>query len=124
MKSKPLIVKKVPGKGRGVFAGKNFRKSEVIERCPILLIPEQERPRLNATGLHNYYFTWRRKAAIALGFGSLYNHSFIPNARYLKVYSRSWIEIVAIRSIRKGEEITVNYNGRPNSRATLWFEVK
>jgi uncharacterized protein len=124
MKNKDLIVKKVPGKGRGVFAGKNFRKSEIIERCPVLVIPEQERPHLNATGLHNYYFTWRREAVIALGLGSLYNHSFAPNARYLKVYSRSWIEIVAIRAIRKGEEITVNYNGRPNSQAPLWFKAQ
>ncbi len=28
-----------------------------------------------------------------------------------------------MRDIAPGEEITVNYNGEPTSRAAVWFEV-
>ena len=38
--------------------------------------PAAERPLLDETNLYNYYFTWQdQAAAIALGYGSLYNHS-------------------------------------------------
>jgi len=31
---------------------------------------------------------------------------------------------VALRDIEAGEEITVNYNGRPSGRAKVGFEVR
>lgn len=121
--SSSLRIRSVPGKGRGVFAARAFRKNERIEICPVVLVPAAERPHLNATSLHNYYYTWRKGAAIALGMGSIYNHSYEPNARYLKNYREDRIEIIALRRIEKDEEITVNYNGRPASRSPLWFSV-
>lgn len=54
--------------------------------------------------------------AIAFGFGSLYNHSYQPNARYVKRIAERTLDYVAIRDIQCGEEITVNYNGRPGCR--------
>ena len=60
--------------------------------------------------------------ALALGYGSLYNHSFRPNARYDDVGPQTK-EFTAMRDIAPGEEITVNYNGEPTSRAAVWFEV-
>lgn len=59
--------------------------------------------------------------AIGLGYTSLYNHSYRPNAMYRKRYSRRAIEIVARRIIQEGEEITINYNGNPRSQKPIWF---
>jgi SET domain-containing protein len=34
------------------------------------------------------------------------------------------MEVVAIRDIHAGEEITINYNGDPENQAPLWFIEK
>jgi uncharacterized protein len=114
--------------GRGVFAARDFRKDELIERCPVILIEENEVSDIRKTELHNYYFMWgddpkNHKAAICLGFGSLYNHSYTPNATYRKLMDEEFVEFYAIKEIPKGEEITVNYNfGRPGDKSKLWIE--
>jgi SET domain-containing protein len=33
------------------------------------------------------------------------------------------IEFSAIRDIQKGEEITMNYNGLPEDKTPVWFDV-
>ena len=60
--------------------------------------------------------------AIALGFGSLYNHSYTPNACYEDV-SGHMKNYIAIRDIQAGEEVTINYNGDANSTEPVWFDV-
>jgi SET domain-containing protein len=114
--------------GRGVFANKKISKDEVIEVCPIILINEKEVQDLRKTELHNYYFMWgddkaNHKGAICLGFGSLYNHSYTPNATYRKNKSDGTIEFIAIKDITSNEEISVNYNyGNPEDKSKLWIE--
>lgn len=112
--------------GRGVFAAANIHKDEVIERCPIIKIEEKEMPLLKQSELLNYYFMWGEKlkeVAICLGFGSLYNHSYEPNAKYKKITDEDLIDFVAIKDIKKGEEITVNYNyGEPSNKKPLWIK--
>ena len=82
--SNAIEVKRVKGKGRGVFARRLIRQGEVIERVPMLVLTAEEfEDRLAGTSLANYCFAWSRGTmALALGYGSLYNHSFRPNARY------------------------------------------
>ena len=81
--------------------------------------------KIDRTYLYNYYFSWqKRQSAFALGYGSLYNHSYSPNAQYTKNFSHDTITFTSIRSIKKGEEITVNYNGNPHSKNVVWFEKK
>ena len=66
----PISVKESPGKGRGVFARKNFKKGEIIETCPALVFPAEEVDAFESTQLNNYYFAWgaaSKEAAIALG---------------------------------------------------------
>jgi len=111
-------------KGRGVFARQHIRKGTVIERAPVILLPTKEvfskAPR---TALADYVFTWgSNEVAVVLGYGSLYNHSYQPNAEY---YDSGRLTQVykAIRDIRSGEEITVNYNGSPAARAGVGFRV-
>jgi hypothetical protein len=71
----------------------------------------------------DYCFAWGRgTVALALGYGSLYNHSYKPNARYDDVWPQTK-EFTALRDIAPGEEITVNYNGDPEDRSPVWFDV-
>src|SRR4051794_28716839 len=122
--SDAVEVKRARGKGRGVFARRPIRKGEVIERVPVLVLEEEDyRKGMDGTLLAGYVFAWGEgQIALALGYGSLYNHSYRPNARYQDVPPRTK-QFVALRAIRAGEEVTVNYNGTPKSRAKVWFDL-
>jgi uncharacterized protein len=119
-----LQIKKSKISGRGVFATNGFIGNEIIESCELIKIPHKEIEYLNKTNLYNYYFLWKKEAAIVLGFGSLYNHSYKPNAKYVKNYKNSKIIFIALKIIKKGEEILINYNGNPKSKTKVWFENK
>lgn len=118
-----LRIDSSPGKGRGVFAAKNIAKGEVLERAPIVIIPENELLDLKRTILGNYYFKWGSDGAIALGTGSLMNHSYEPNCVFQTRIEDKRIDFTALIDIREGEELTVNYNGDPSDRSRLWFKV-
>lgn len=119
-----IEVKRARGKGRGVFARRQIHEGEVIERVPVIVLPESVLMHDGVpTPLAHYCFLWGRgTVALALGYGSLYNHSFEPNARYQDASPRLKI-FVALRDIGSGEEITVNYNGDPEDRSEVGFEV-
>ena len=124
----PIAVERFPGKGRGVVARRPFQEGESIERPPVIVIPREELPLVLQTRLKSYYFEWGddcRQAAIALGFGSLYNHSYSPNARYEFREDEECLEIVALCDIQAGDEITINYNNLGSSAAQpVKFDVK
>ena len=122
--SDAVEVKRIKGKGRGVFARRGIARGEVIERVPVLVMTSDEYAKgLSRTPLKDYCFAWGDdEVALALGYGSLYNHSYKPNARYEDV-GPSTKAFVALRAIAKGEEITINYNGSPRSKAKVWFDV-
>lgn len=124
---KDLFVRPAGSLGRGVFAGRDFARGEVIERVPVIMIPGNELPKVDKTCLFDYYFKWGLEgtdAAIALGFGSLYNHSFTPNAMHHSLLTEEAYEFVALQDIKQGEEIRINYNGDPQDSSELWFEVE
>ncbi len=79
---KVITVKRTTKKGLGVFALKSFKTGELIESAPVLIFDTKGRKRLERTYLSHYVYPWRstRGAALVLGYGSLYNHSFTPNA--------------------------------------------
>jgi SET domain-containing protein len=119
--SAAIEVKRIKGKGRGVFARRLIRRGESIERVPMLVLPAGQSK--GGSVVSDYCFAWGRgTVALALGYGSLYNHSYRPNARYDDVGPQTK-EFTALRDIQPGEEITVNYNGEPRNRSAVWFEV-
>jgi SET domain-containing protein len=122
--SDAIEVRRVRGKGRGVFARRPIREGEIIERAPVLVLDVGDLDEATAiAGLWTHCFLWGRgKVALALGYGSLYNHSYDPNARYDDVGRQTKV-FSALRDIAPGEEITVNYNGSPNDPAPVGFEV-
>jgi uncharacterized protein len=58
---------------------------------------------------------------VALGFGSIYNHTDSPNAVYKEHDKAQTIDFIALRDIQKDEEITVNYVQGNNNKSPLWF---
>lgn len=121
-----LADSQIENAGRGVFASADIAEGEVIETCPILEVPPEDYDHLKTTTLRNYYFMWgedEKQAVICLGYGSLYNHSYEPNATYKKDVEAKTITFIAIKAIKAGEEINVNYNyGKPDDKSTLWIE--
>ncbi|MFL5330837.1 MAG: SET domain-containing protein [Gemmataceae bacterium] len=108
-----LIVRRAAGKGRGVFAGRNFRKGEIIEVCPVIPMKAREANACGDTILDDYFFEWGPKGndyAILMGYGGLYNNSDDPNATYDGRLKRLEMVFRALRDIKKGEEILINYN--------------
>jgi SET domain-containing protein len=121
-----IHVKNISRKYRGVFASAKIKKGEVIEVCHVVVIPHKDRKLIDKTHLISYYFYWgsKNQPAIALGFGSLYNHSYHPNAEYDQNVKKRVIVFKAIKDIKKGEEIKTNYNGDHDNKDEVWFKVK
>jgi len=118
-----IEVKNTKSKGRGVFARTLIPEGTVFERVPLLVIPateimDPEQSRM----LLGYIFEYKKHVALALGYGSLYNHSYNPNARYDDA-ARQIKEFRAIRDIHPGEEITINYNGAEDVMDPVEFSV-
>ncbi|NCA99759.1 MAG: SET domain-containing protein-lysine N-methyltransferase [Clostridia bacterium] len=113
----------LPGKGRCVVATCAIEAGDLIECCPVILF-HLEQDLLNRSGLGIYHFEWDDDCeAIVLGLGSLYNHSFEPNARFIRDYEQQWIKFIAARPIAASEEITINYNYYPGDCTPMAFEV-
>ena len=114
-------------KGRGIFAAKRIKKETLIEHAPMLITPPSEWRHLGKTLFQYYVFGWDEKsdaAGFVLGFGSLYNHSYDPNA-YTQMDKRAKaMRYIALRDIQPHEEITINYNGEPDDETELWFKVR
>jgi SET domain-containing protein len=116
---------KIPQGGRGVFACRDIKKGELIESCPVIEIPQDEAEFVSQSVLITYiYYLGKNKMrpVLALGFGSIYNHSYTPNAKYKAKLNKKLIDFVAIKDIKQDEEITVNYNQASKTQTPLWFE--
>jgi hypothetical protein len=121
-----LYVSEVLNKGKSVFCSHDIEEGDLIEVCQTIIIPCMEVPVLHRTVLHDYYFSWgedMKDAAIALGFGSIYNHAVDSNADFILDFEHNTIDIVAIKDIKSGEEITINYHGENGDDTPLWFKI-
>ena len=117
------------GKGKGAFAKKDIKKKTVIDIANVILIPNKEYKIIKKTVLYDYCYIWSDSKkpefenAITLSISQFINHSYEPNLRYLYDYKHKAIEFSAIREIKEGEELTVNYNGLVKDKSPVWFEV-
>lgn len=118
-------------RGRGVFAARAFATGEVVEECPAVLL------RKSYESLHKELktiaFHWEMPEgspatqALALGYGSLYNHANPANMRYETDADALVLRLIAVRDIEPDEELTINYNadgGAHVSPDEWWFEEK
>lgn len=116
---------KIPNAGRGVFAGEYIKTNEIIEVCPVIEIPRDDTANLGESILVTYLFFYGKnkdQAFVALGFGSIYNHTDNPNAICKINEKQKNIKFFALRDIKIGEEITFDYNFGKLNNQPLWFE--
>lgn len=117
-----ITIKDSKGLGRGVFATEDIKKGEVIEVAPILVLQFEDFVDTRWNLLFEYYFWMDDEVVLALGYGSMYNHSVSANAGYEIDIKKKAITFKASKEIKKGEEILFNYKGSSSSKAPLWFE--
>jgi uncharacterized protein len=118
--------------GRGVFALRDIPAGTLIERAPVILIPREQvfgdSPIAKRSARISWYvFDWdgmtaRNYVALGLGYASIYNHSYKPNARYTRE-PPDLLTFHAITDIPAGEEITINYHGEPADHRPVDFDV-
>jgi hypothetical protein len=119
-----VIIKPSSLHGNGVFAGQLFKPGAVIEIAPVILMEQQDKDFLQATMLFDYYFVVADKkfpVALGLGYSSLYNHAYCANAVYSIALKNASITITACKIIYPGDEILLNYNGKPDDSTPVYF---
>lgn len=112
MRSMKIRVGKAGKRGRGIFATSKIEKGRVIETSPYVECSERDQEYLCKTRLNFYQFEAspvKRTTGFGLGFISLYNHSKKPNATYWVNRTRQTITVTALRDLKRGEEILINY---------------
>lgn len=107
-----IYVDKSPVHGWGVFAKEIISEGEIIEECPLLTLPIS--PGESTPLLIDYRFNWPSgnewvEQVVTLGFGSLYNHSEIPNAYWTSDLDKKTFKFIATKQIEPNEEIFVWY---------------
>ncbi len=122
-------IKHFDGKGRGVVALCDIPAGMVIERCPVLIIPAHDRAKTDETVVFTYVYMWEHgtteqdlytgkgRAGIALGLSSLLNHSYEPNATFVRMIDSLELELRTSKPVAAGAEITIDYQMK------LWFEM-
>lgn len=107
---------------RGVFATRNIAKGELIHEAPVIPYPNEHHEFIEKTILADYVFEYGvNHTAILLGYGSLFNHSYEPNAVYDINFEQHTFDFYAHTDIEAGEEILINYNGEADCDDPLWF---
>lgn len=120
------VSKSTLAEGNGVFSTAELRPGKIIEVCPVIFMPMKEFEYIKKTKLFYYFYEYSNKEfAIVLGYGSVYNHSYEPNAQYKFNYLRRVMEVKSIKKIAKDEEIFINYNYYPDDMTPLesWFSI-
>jgi SET domain-containing protein len=119
--------------GYGVFANERIDKGELIEESKLLRLAWRSKYHHDPT-LNNY--VWANQACkcrecethgyvryIALGLGSLYNHSDEPNSIQKLDFAKEVMCVQAHREILPGEEIFVNYGHKYWLVRDFWAQV-
>lgn len=117
--------------GRGVFAARAIADGEVVEVAPVVVfsligckLPGH---------LKRIMFAWGKLTggtdvlvqALALGYGSLYNHANPANLSYEPEASGPSLRFTAARDILADEQLFINYNGAFGSVVSVeddWFD--
>jgi len=123
-----LYVKAVKGKGNGVFTKEPIPANTTVEISPVVVLSKKESDIADDTILRDYTFLWgpkQVKGCIALGYCSVYNHSYTPNCENEMDFDENTMSVMTLRDIKAGEELCINYNGdEMDEDEPLWFKVK
>ncbi|MCZ8522326.1 MULTISPECIES: SET domain-containing protein [Paenibacillus] len=107
---------------RGVFAKQDIPKGTMFHEAPVVPYLNEDHEHIEQTILADYVFEYgANHTAILLGYGSLFNHSYTPNATYELNFDQHTVDFYAYTDIKAGEEILINYNGEVDCNDPLWF---
>jgi hypothetical protein len=120
-----ITVGESPGRGRGIFVTRDVEEGALLESGHLLVIPQADVDSLEDTELYDYVFALNDDGdlALALGTGSLYNHSRSPNGRVVICDETLTFDVFACRPIKAFEEVQINYHGDDPPDHPLWFEA-
>ena len=128
---KPFVIKKAKGKGKGVFATRDIKKGERVIYCDLSRLKSysvNDIPKHPLAKNPKYENHWdeagRGKWVLDLSPASYVNHSCNPNL-VTKYYTFKKKVSIALRDIKKGEELTVDYSqGAPYGFETSGYSLK
>ena len=120
----PLLLKNSPGKGRGVYLNTDVSYGTLLHISPLLLIPssqdsssDNDDAPVERVVLSHYTYTFDKNTqAVALGMGSMFNHSKRNNVGFIIDKKNLLIRYISTCDISKGTELCINYGNH------LWFE--
>jgi SET domain-containing protein len=94
-------------KGWGVFCKEKIEKNEIVETCYCIVDNH------NTTSLKNYVYNKNNTSSdvyYCFGFGSLYNHSDIPNIKFRVIdEDKHIVTFTALKDIDINEELCIYY---------------
>lgn len=110
----------IEGAGYGCFASEDIPARTVIESSPVILYSADTMNYLNKIHsgvrhiLNDYAFKWPDGlAAMSMGWGGIYNHSFDPNCQWrFRTEEKDGFNALffrTVKDIKAGEEIYVRY---------------
>jgi hypothetical protein len=100
--------------GLGVFAKEDIKQGEVIEECHFMSLSPPMYNRIKRWPIIRYVFHYPKglegeELAWPFGNGCIYNSSSNPNADWNTDINNRLFVFIAIKDIKKGEEIYTNY---------------
>jgi SET domain-containing protein len=122
-----LFFAHTPNMGRGIFTSEDIAGNTIVEISPVIIMDADDRRLLDRTLLHDYIFEWghrRKQCCVALGYVSIYNHSYQSNCEYIMDFDEELIRVKTVQFIKKGEELFINYNGDWNNKTPVWFDAE
>lgn len=112
----------------GVFAKEDILEEEILEECAYLPVTDTHDEELLkhvpplTDGLRDYVFSIpegirekegmyfkRNTSAVALGYGSLYNHSEEPNVEFIFDFAHDLFVFTATKRVSRDEELFISY---------------
>lgn len=107
----PIIIGDSDIHGHGVFATRDIARGDIIERCPYIVIDDEDVAEANR--LQDYLFTSPDEPGdylCVLGYGMIYNHSDQPNAEWeIDDEDIRYVRFTALQDIKQGAEILHSY---------------
>ena len=99
-----VLIKKSKIQGKGVFAGINFKNGDIVMKWDTSMILTLKEAKRIPKRYRKYLVAYRGKFIISAPPEKYLNHSCKPNTKVGNLCD------VAIRDIRKGEELTTDYS--------------
>ncbi len=106
-----VLIKPAGKKGKGVFAARDIKKGEIIHKVDykgLKIVKKEDISKLSEKDQNHIDYIGEGKYVVGYSAIFLVNHCCEPNCyiRYNKMLNK---DLVAIKNIKKGEEIGVDY---------------